>query len=203
MIHSDPSNGCIRCIDYQKSGIFRAHLNSAKDGCECLPWEADDTTALGRTSNDLIPNTEFDMTASLDSGCKCNDGKYTLTKNGLQCLDCPTTAGFLPIDQLTNCETVDQCEARGFESPQLDESTDPPTVRCGCDTTKNFADNVGPVQDTEGCWCDTGENWWTLRTDGEYKETDQYELDIDYSDISNECLMIFQLNHHNNFCVIP
>ena len=200
MIHNDPSQGCIRCIDYTDGANFRANLNSGGDACECLPWEADNdiidssTQAITRSGSAIL-ETQFDMTASFDTACKCNIGKYTIISNGLKCLECSADAGFVEDSELTDCkDPSDQCESKGFSSVEED-TTDPdnPTVRCGCDTSLNFADNVGPKIDTPGCWCDTNENWWTLRTDGEYKETIQHETDIEYADISQGIFRLFQL----------
>jgi len=188
LVHSVQSNGCRRCIDYNDDSTFRANLNDAKDACECLPYESDDTTALGRGSSDAIVDTLFDITAPFNSACKCTTGKYTSTSSGsLMCLECAASAGFLDIAQLTDCLSAStQCEPnKGFSSVHEDETTDPqnPTVLCGCDTSKNFFDNVGTVTPLQGCYCHTGDNWWTLRA-GEYKETTQYEADIDYTDTS-------------------
>ena len=193
MIHSTPSNGCIKCIDYTDGNTFRANLNDAQNGCECLPYEADDATAQARASSDAIADTLFDMNASPNSACKCSTGKYTSTSSGsLMCLECPASAGFLDAADLTDCADVSQCVSpKGFSSVHEDTTTDPaaPTVLCGCDTSKNFFNNVGTKTPLEGCYCHTGDNWWTLRS-GEYKETTQYEADIDYTDISFGFLII-------------
>lgn len=186
MIHSTRSQGCIKCIDYTDGSTFRANLNGAKDACECLPYEADDAAALARGSSDLIPDTEFDMTVAANEACKCIPGKYTIASNGLKCLECAASAGFLDAAQLTDCRSATaQCEPRGFSSVAEDTTdADNPTVRCGCDTSKNFYDNVGAKEDKEGCYCYKGDNWWTL-VNGEYIETDGYVADIDYSDLSH------------------
>lgn len=193
MIHTVPSNGCRRCIDYNDGNTFRGNLNDAEDACECLPYESDDGVALGRASSDAIPDTVFDMTAPFNSACKCNTGKYTSTSSGsLMCLECAASAGFLDAAALTDCLSASaQCEARGFSSV-VEDTTDAqnPTVRCGCDTSKNFFDNVGGKEDVEGCYCYKGDNWWTKLTTGEYVETDGPPFsvnvaDIDYSDLSH------------------
>ena len=191
MIHTVPSNGCRRCIDYNDGNTFRGNLNDAEDACECLPYESDDGVALGRASSDAIPDTVFDMTAPFNSACKCSTGKFTSTSSGsLMCLECAASAGFLGDPaQLTDCLSAStQCEPdKGFSSVHEDTTSDPqnPSVLCGCDTSKNFFDNVGTVTPLQGCYCHTGDNWWTKRTpSGEYEKTTQYETDIDYSDLS-------------------
>ena len=102
-------------------------------------------------------------------------------------MECPASSGFLVNQtQLTDCLFAsNQCEPnKGFSSVHEDKTTpSAPTVLCGCDTSKNFFDNVGTITPLEGCYCNTGDNWWTLRA-GEYKETTQYEADIDYTDLS-------------------
>ena len=189
MIHSNQPQGCIRCIDYTDGSTFRANLNTAGTGCECLPYDAnvlDGNNQLITRTGSAITNTEFDMTAS--SACKCKTGKFTSTSSGtLMCLECPASSGFR-VDQtlLTDCLfESNQCEPnKGFSSVHEDKTTpSAPTVLCGCDTSKNFFDNVGTITPLEGCYCNTGDKWWTLRT-GEYKETTQYVADIDYTDLS-------------------
>ena len=177
----------MRCIDYTDGSTFRANLNAAQDACECLSYEVDDAEALARGSSEAIVDSVFDMSAPTNAACKCATGKYTSTSSGtLMCLECPFFAGFLAdYSQLTNCLSAStQCELRGF-STVVEDKWDPhnPSVRCGCDTSKNFVDNIGLQWDVEGCFCNIGDNWWTLRN-GEYKETNQYESDIDYTDIS-------------------
>ena len=194
VIHdSDATQGCKRCIDYTDGTTFRAQLNNG--ACECQPFEADEATALDRGAG-AITDTVFDMSASLNTACKCNTGKFTSVSSGsLMCLECAAAAGFLapPNDaSLTDClSAATQCEARGFSSVVEDDTdgdgdglADNPSVRCGCDTSKNFFDNVGGKVDVEGCYCYKGDNWWTL-VNGEYIETDGYVADINYDDLSD------------------
>ena len=171
--------------------------------CECQPFEADEETALARGAG-AITDTVFDMSASLNTACKCNTGKFTSVSSGsLKCLECAAAAGFLtpPSDPLlqnplTDClSAATQCEPRGFSSVVEDKTdadsdglADNPSVRCGCDTSKNFYDNVGAKEDVEGCYCYKGDNWWTKLKTGEYVETDGPSAvnvaDIDYDDLS-------------------
>ena len=188
VIHANQSQGCSRCIDFTDGQTFRANLNDAGDACECLPFEPDDITALSRSSADVIVDTVFDISAPANTACKCWTGKYTSTSTGtLMCLECATYAGFIDDpSHLTDClSATTQCEPRGFSTVVESISWDHynPSVRCGCDTSKNFVDNIGAQTDLEGCYCNAYDNWWTLRS-GEYQETTQYESDIDYTDIS-------------------
>ena len=204
VIHdSDATQGCKRCIDYTDGTTFRAQLNNG--ACECQPFEADEATALARGGG-AITDTVFDMSASLNTACKCYTGKFTSTSSGsLMCLECAASAGFLtppdPLvpDPLTDClSAATQCEARGFSSV-VEDTTDAqnPKVRCGCDTSKNFYDNVGQKEDVEGCFCYKNDNWWTKLKTGEYVETDGPAGvnvdDIDYSDLSHGVF-----NHHKS-----
>ena len=198
MIHSDPSQGCIRCIDYTDGAKFRANLNSGGDACECLPWEEDadiipdPSTQVIARSGSAIVDTIFDMSASSSANsCKCNTGKFTSTSSdSLMCLECATSAGFL-VDQsqLTDCNSVSQCESpRGFNDVfEVAKPNDPahvPSVLCVCDTSKNFFDNKGGETPVEGCYCNKADNWWTLIS-GEYVEADAYDSNIDYTDLSH------------------
>ena len=207
VIHdSDVTQGCKRCIDFNDGSTFRANLNSAGDACECLPYDADAAVLdannqLIRRSGSAITGTVFSMSAN--SACQCAAGKFTSTSSGsLMCLECAAAAGFLTPDPsssdpllqnpLTDClSAATQCEARGFSTVDEDKTdadgdglADSPTVRCGCDTSKNFFDNVGGKVDVEGCYCYKGDNWWTL-VNGEYIETDGYVADINYDDLSD------------------
>ena len=202
VIHdSDVTQGCKRCIDFNDGSTFRANLNGAGDACECLPYDADAAVLdannqLISRSGSAITGTVFSMSAN--SACQCAAGKFTSTSSGsLQCLECAASAGFLtppdPLlpDPLTDClSATTQCEPRGFSSV-VEDTTDAqnPKVRCGCDTSKNFYDNVGQKEDVEGCFCYTGDSWWTKLKTGEYAETDGPAGvnvdDIDYSDLSH------------------
>ena len=166
-------------------------MNSGKDGCECQAYEPDDSQALGRASGSAIPESTFDMSASNPAdGCKCNTGKFTSTSSGtLMCLECATSAGFVDQSQLTDCDTVSQCESpRGFsEVHEVKDPDDPahvPSVFCACDTSKNFFDNKGGETPVEGCYCNEADNWWTL-VSGEYIALSAYDSNTDYTDLSN------------------
>lgn len=178
----------MRCIDFTDHSTFRAYLNGNRDACECGPYEADDMTALTWRSANTIADSVFDISAPSNSACKCVTGKYTSTSSGtLLCLECSPSAGFLgDFTLLTDClSATTQCEPRGF-STVFEDTFDHfnPVVRCGCDTSKNFFDNIAVGMDVEGCFCNLNDNWWTLTSSGEYQPIDYYEHDIDYSDIS-------------------
>ena len=167
--------------------------------CQCLPYDTDanviDSTDVNgrlvaaRTAS-AITDAVFDFDASTNAACSCPTGKYTLktpssTPPTFACLECPTSAGFL-ASGLTDCNSVSQCESRGFSSVYEDVAATQP-IFCACDTTKNFVDNKGTSTALEGCYCNTGDNWWTL-VSGEYVKAEAYDPNIDYSDISDRIL---------------
>ena len=197
VIHSgDATQGCKRCIDYTDGLTFRGHLDGT---CKCLPYASDanvidSTDVNGRLvasrAVSAITDAVFNFDASPNSACTCPTGKYTLktpssTPPTFACLECPTSAGFL-ASGLTDCNSVSQCESRGFSSVYEDVAATQP-IFCACDTTKNFVDNKGTSTALEGCYCNTGDKWSTLIS-GEYVEATAYDPNIDYSDISNRIL---------------
>ena len=170
--------------------------------CKCLPYDTDANVIDSNDANGRlvasraaseITDAVFNFDASPNSACTCPTGKYTLKTPSTQnpsapptfaCLECPTSAGFL-ASGLTDCNSVSQCESRGFSSVYEDAAATP-AIMCACDTTKNFVNNKGTSTAVEGCHCNTDENWWTKQSgSGEYVEATSYDGNADYTDTSD------------------